>query len=70
MLLLLFVMFLTSFIIAAVSIPYIINICTEKKIGGNDVHKKGKPFVPGLGGIAIVLSLIISLFLSYIVFSF
>ncbi|MEM3431457.1 MAG: hypothetical protein QXW80_00930 [Candidatus Micrarchaeia archaeon] len=70
MLLLLLFMFLISLIITSVTIPYIIKECNKRKIGGNDVHKKGKPFVPGLGGIAIVLSLIISLFLAYIVFSF
>ncbi len=70
MLLLLLAMFLISFIVTAVSIPYIIKACIKRKIGGNDVHKKGKPFVPGLGGIAMVLSLITSLFLAYIVFSF
>lgn len=69
MLLLLLAMFLLSFIVTALSIPFIIRFCTERKIGGNDVHKKGKPFVPGLGGISIILGLIISLFLAYISFS-
>lgn len=62
-------MFLISFIVTAISIPFIIKECSKRKIGGNDVHKKGRPFVPGLGGIGIALSLIISMILAYIVFS-
>ncbi len=69
MLLMLLVVFLLSFLITALSIPFIIRKCTEMKIGGNDVHKKGKPFVPGLGGIAITFSLVISFFFSYLIFS-
>ncbi|MCX8202680.1 MAG: hypothetical protein N3G74_02660 [Candidatus Micrarchaeota archaeon] len=69
MLLLLLAMFLVSFIVTAVTVPFLIRYCKERKIGGNDVHKKGRPFVPGLGGIAISLGILFSLFLAFLVFS-
>ncbi|MCS7109350.1 MAG: hypothetical protein NZ903_00955 [Candidatus Micrarchaeota archaeon] len=69
MLLLLLFMFIISFFVTAISIPLIIRYCREKKIGGNDVHKKGKPFVPGLGGVGILLGIIFSLSFAFIIFS-
>jgi len=69
MFLFLLFVFILSFLVTLISVPFIISYSKKHRIGGNDVHKKGKPFVPGLGGIAIVLSLIVSFFFSYFIFS-
>ena len=61
MLFLLLILFLISFFVTFFAVPVLISYCTKKKIGGNDVNKEGRPFVPGLGGLSIVLALLVSL---------
>lgn len=68
MFLFLLFIFIISFLTTLLTVPLIISYSKKHKIGGNDVHKKGKPFIPGLGGIAIVLSLSVSFLISYFIF--
>ena len=60
------ILFVMSFLSAFVAVPAIIKRCTKKRIGGNDVNKKGRPFVPGLGGLAIVFALLVSFAFLYV----
>ncbi len=54
------IFFIVSFLSTFVAVPVIIRYCTKRKIGGNDVNKEGRPFVPGLGGLAVVFALLVS----------
>jgi len=69
MFLFLLFVFILSFLITLISTPLIINFSRKHNIGGRDVHKKRKPFIPGLGGIAIVSSLLASFLFSFFIFS-
>ena len=63
------ILFVISFISAFVAVPVIIKRCTKRRIGGNDVNKSGRPFVPGLGGLAVVFALLVSFIFLYLVSS-
>lgn len=50
--------FFVAFIVNLIVIPVLIKKFTLAKITGKDVHKKGKPEIPEMGGIAIVAGVV------------
>ncbi len=52
--------FASGFTVSLVSMPFVIRTMRKKKIGGIDVHKKDKPFVPEMGGLAVLAGTTIS----------
>jgi UDP-N-acetylglucosamine--dolichyl-phosphate N-acetylglucosaminephosphotransferase len=47
----------SGFIVTFLSLPRIMNYMIRKGIVGRDVHKKDKPIVPEMGGLAVILGL-------------
>jgi UDP-N-acetylglucosamine--dolichyl-phosphate N-acetylglucosaminephosphotransferase len=47
----------SGFIVTFVSLPRIMDYMIEKGMVGRDVHKKDKPIVPEMGGLAVLLGL-------------
>jgi len=50
-----------AFIVTYLATPVIIKAAKKKGIVGNDVHKKGNPEVPELGGLAIAAGIVVAL---------
>jgi len=48
------VVFTVGLIASVATMPLIIRKMMEKRIGGPDVHKKDRPFVPEMGGLAVL----------------
>jgi UDP-N-acetylglucosamine--dolichyl-phosphate N-acetylglucosaminephosphotransferase len=54
------ILFIASFTSCFLILPIVMRLMREKGIVGRDVHKKERPIIPEMGGIAILVTLIIS----------
>jgi len=64
------IIFLASFMITFTTIPYLIPLLKKRGIVGRDMHKKGRPEIPGMGGIAVSFGIFFGLLLAIAFFTF
>ena len=60
--------FVSSFLICNFLVPYVMRKMREAKITGVDVHKLDKPEIPEMGGVAILISIIVGVALTIVMF--
>lgn len=60
--------FASGFVVTLGSMPFVIRTMRKKGIGGIDVHKKDKPFVPEMGGIAVLAGTAVSVVTAILLF--
>lgn len=60
------VIFILGLATTFLTMPFVMKKMKEKKIGGVDVHKKDRPFVPEMGGLAVLAGTTISVLVSAI----
>jgi len=65
-----FLIFSVSFLTTFVMIPLIIPLLKEKNIVGQDMHKKGKPKIPRMGGIAVFFGILFGLLVAIALYTF
>lgn len=64
----LLVVFSSGFFASFVSLPAVMKKTKNLGIVGTDVHKKDRPIIPEMGGIAVLIGLAFSMFAAYLLF--
>jgi UDP-N-acetylglucosamine--dolichyl-phosphate N-acetylglucosaminephosphotransferase len=63
------VVFILGLATSFFTMPLVMRKMREKKIGGVDVHKKDRPFIPEMGGIAVLVGATVSVITSALLMS-
>jgi UDP-N-acetylglucosamine--dolichyl-phosphate N-acetylglucosaminephosphotransferase len=58
------IIFILGFAATFLTMPLVMKKMREKRIGGIDIHKKDSPFVPEMGGLAVLVGITVSVLAS------